>query len=83
MARGDVATGDGSKTMMRGPKRRVVTRARTAPIAGTHALKVEGAGGYPYSVVLPVGWYDLGGQFIDKHDETGAPRPVLGLRPRL
>jgi hypothetical protein len=51
----------------------------TAPRAGTHALKVEGAASYPYSVVLPAGWYDLGGQFIDKHDETGAPRPVLGL----
>jgi hypothetical protein len=38
-----------------------------------------GAGSYPYTVVLPSGWYDLSGQVIDKYDETGAPRPVLGL----
>ena len=52
----------------------------TANRGGTHALQVIGAGSYPgYTVVLPPGWYDLGGGFVDKYQETGARRPVLGL----
>jgi hypothetical protein len=52
----------------------------TAQRAGTHALQVIPAGSYPdYTVVLPPGWFDLGGSFVDKYPENGAPRPVLGL----
>jgi hypothetical protein len=52
----------------------------TAAKAGTHALQVIGTGSYPaYTVVLPPGWFDLGGSFVDKYPETGKPRPVLGL----
>jgi hypothetical protein len=53
-----------------------VTPAR----AGKHPLNVIGGGSYPlYTVVLPPGWFDLGGSFVDQYPENGAPRPVLGL----
>jgi hypothetical protein len=52
----------------------------TALTAGTHALQVMGAGSYPgYTVVVPPGWFDLGGHFVDRYPETGKPRPVLDL----
>jgi hypothetical protein len=52
----------------------------TALTAGTHSLLVFGTGTYPgYTVVVPAGWFDLGGRFVDKYPETGKPRPVLGL----
>ena len=49
-----------------------------APLtAGTHAAQVLASGNsYPeYTVVVPKGWFEQGGQFII----TGATRPVLGV----
>ena len=52
----------------------------TALPGGTHRLSVLGASNIlTFTVVVPAGWFDLKGYFVDKHPETGKPRPVLAL----
>ena len=49
--------------------------------AGPHTADVMGTGSYPgYTVVVPAGWYDLGGRFVIKYPQSlSVPAPVLGL----
>jgi hypothetical protein len=51
----------------------------TALTAGSHPARVMGTGEYPgYSVVVPAGWFDVGGHhFVQKYPTVGGP--VLGL----
>ncbi len=69
------------------PRSTQVTTAPPTPVAGVtvlaagkQTLQVIGSGLYPrYTVVVPAGWYGQSGQFVDKYEETGKPRPVLGV----